>query len=955
MQRRPSDAWNSSPVSPSSARDGLSDSQYGAYDVVSPLGEAGNNRQNGLQRHTLPRDVDEVGRHLLYETALMDSRAFEILDMGEVDALKKEHARLGAKLEAAQRRFTLESKVRDAAQNLQRLYSTSSKSRSDTPQSPSSPRKSRSSLLGNRQVSGSSIGSGRDSGILSQAESELSLSNRKVDELNLAIKGLMERQQYVEGKLLRHTAAALAEHGGYADRSTGEPEDADDDGSSEYSPDEFDGIRDILIGKPGRSGKKLQKRGNAEQLHAEHEHQMSEVQQRLEHLNQELRQVIGDVSRIRGKTPEPDLDVENDGHDAYSQVGNHLYRVEHNLRVMQNEQEGIKAHYAQIQQSAYQTRNAVETQLEAFNTQVHRLLSKTANSRSFGLQPPPHATGHGYQTQIQYMEQVLFTLDQLFQQHDKALDSARKAGSENSREIEEAQTKAANHARQMGEYETVLGGLWEIMQSDSNMSRSRSRGPEEGSSGSPPPSPMVESFSLPAFSSRVQNLFDRASSAKEQQDILRRQIQQQRELNGKSDAEKDQQLADLQTNHEQLQQTYQQLVDAHHGNQEELAETVVKAEQAHNEANETRAELLNVANELEQLQRTVNAKQEDYAEMSRQLESQRGNTAALEDKIEQLESQVSNLTDDARMLAVENEAKHSAANNAKDSAEEKHATLKKDTDGLEAEVVRLTTELTMAKAELDGAYGSRSERKKEAQAAEIEALNDRNEQVAGELQNLREHHQTVLAELATYRNSAAASGRTAELEKELYEMTNDFQDLTRESMQLEKEREQLDTLIDGLRDRCDTLESHLSDEKVRWLGMKSPTGVGAEGANGREMTSTMVLRQEFKKMMRETRAEGMRALRVSGLNNYPVKVDMMLITFQGRARRTSPRRIRAPPPAPNQRRLYQRPTLHTSSSAFKRRQQREKRASQCEFLHACLTYYLKHCIYYYRIHVLSYP
>ncbi|GAB7364023.1 hypothetical protein MBLNU230_g4580t1 [Neophaeotheca triangularis] len=856
MQRKPSDAWNGSPVSPSSARDGLSDSHYGVYDLVSPIGEGGHHVGGSS------RNVDDVGRHLLYETAMIDSRAFEILDMSEVDALKKEHARLGAKLEAAQRKFALESKVRDAAQNLHRLYSTSSKSRADTPQSPSSPRKSRTSLLSNRQVSGSSIGSGSGSGgTLSQAEDEVALSNRKVDELNLAIKGLMERQQYVERKLLRHTAAALAEQRDLANRSVADTEDGGGDSASEYSPDEFDGIRDILVGKTAGSSRKLQKRGNADMLHAEHEHQMSEIQDRLEHLNSELRQVIGDASRARGKTPEPDIEVGNEHHDVHGYVDKHLYRIEHNLRIVQDEQEGMRTHFTQIQQSEDRNRNAIKMQLENVNNDMHRLLSETINGQSLGLQPPP-ASDHGYQSQLQYMEQIIFTLDQLFQQHDEALHSARKAGHDSSREIEEAQAKAANHAKQIGEYETVLGGLWEIMQSDSSISRSRSvdRGLDDGS---PPPSPFPDSFSLPAFSSRVQNLFDRASSAKEQHDILRRQIQQQRELNGKSDAEKDKQFAELETNHEQLQRTHEELVDAHHEMQDELAATMVKAEQASTEANETRAELLNVTNELEQLQRTISARQDDQAEMSRQLEAQRGNTVSLESQIEELEAQVSDLTDDARILAAENEAKLSAANNSRESAEEKHTTLKKDMDGLEAEVVRLTTELTMAKAELDGAYGSRSERKKEAQAAEIEALNDRNDQVAGELQKLREHHQTILAELATVRNSNASTsnGRTAELEKELYEMTNDFQDLTRESMQLEKEREQLDTLIDGLRERCETLENQLSDEKVRWLGIKSPSGAGAEGANGREMTSTMVLRQEFKKMMRETRAEGMRALR----------------------------------------------------------------------------------------------
>ncbi|KAG9606310.1 hypothetical protein KCV01_g5776, partial [Aureobasidium melanogenum] len=78
--------------------------------------------------------------------------------------------------------------------------------------------------------------------------------------------------------------------------------------------------------------------------------------------------------------------------------------------------------------------------------------------------------------------------------------------------------------------------------------------------------------------------------------------------------------------------------------------------------------------------------------------------------------------------------------------------------------------------------------------------------------------------------------------------------------EMEKEREKLEGVIDSLRDKMDALEVQLSDEKVRWLGVRSPGGTPELGGT-RETTSTMVLRNEFKKMMRETRAEGVKLLR----------------------------------------------------------------------------------------------
>ena len=65
------------------------------------------------------------------------------------------------------------------------------------------------------------------------------------------------------------------------------------------------------------------------------------------------------------------------------------------------------------------------------------------------------------------------------------------------------------------------------------------------------------------------------------------------------------------------------------------------------------------------------------------------------------------------------------------------------------------------------------------------------------------------------------------------------------------------------------IEGQLNDERVRWLGVKSP-GAAAEGqTQGREAMSVMVLRQEFKKMMREVRGEGVKLVRVCF--NIPVK------------------------------------------------------------------------------------
>ena len=754
------------------------------------------------------RNTDMVGQHLLYETAMMDSQEFEILSISEVDALKKEHGRLNSRIEGAQRKLALESKMKDAAQNLQRLYSVNAKGRPDTPQTPESPKRSRNSLLGRGERSDS--GGAQN---LVQADNELAVSVKKVDELQEQVRQLLERRQYIERKLLRHTAAVLAEQANQNIQSAvpGMPNGhrgalGDDD--SVYTPDEFDGIRDILHGMPAGASIKVQ----------QHEQQMEGLQDRLEHLNSQLRGVINEASRTLGKAPASETPLDQ-SEDSTARVENRIIRLEDNLQALEEQQQDIKTHYGRIQSSEYETRNAIEHQLAGLSSQLHGALMMASEDEGVpGLQQPPQATGHGYHHQMQYLEESLMTMEQLLEQHGHALQTARDASGGASRAIDEAQAKANQHQQKATEYETTVTGLWEILQMDAGPPPS----PRPDGSLDPdeppmtpltPRSPMQESFSLQAFSARVQHLFDRAQSAKEQHDILRRQIQQQRELNGKSDAEKDRQFAELSEQHRDLNQQHDNLNQEHGHLQQELANRIVALQQSDEQANTSRTELTNVMNEVDEMKKTIDARAAEKEEVVKALQTHQANTTTLQEQIQALEQQVQELTDEAQLNSTEADAR----------TKEVEVKLKKEMEDMEGEVVRLTTELTMAKADLDVAYGSRAERAG-AQAGEVTALQDRN----------------------------------TNLQRELEDMTAEFTELTKESLELEKERQQLDTLIDSLRDRVDVLEEQLNDEKVRWLGIKSPTN----GAKEREMTSTMVLRQEFKRMMRDARAEGVKLLRV---------------------------------------------------------------------------------------------
>jgi hypothetical protein len=197
---------------------------------------------------------------------------------------------------------------------------------------------------------------------------------------------------------------------------------------------------------------------------------------------------------------------------------------------------------------------------------------------------------------------------------------------------------------------------------------------------------------------------------------------------------------------------------------------------------------------------------------------------------------------------------------------------------LEGEIVRLTTELTFAKAELDGAYGSRSQRAAESAA---------NPAIKKELDDLAEKNQSLLAELEALgrlQDVASQSEQEARqsernLKAELSGMAAEYEALTRDAITNERDREVLEAQIDKLRSEKEMLERDLNDEKVKWLGVRTPgapsTPGGGSGQFEMGATSVRIMRDEFRKMMRDRTNEGLKALRVSYSTLYALLVQRL--------------------------------------------------------------------------------
>lgn len=436
-----------------------------------------------------------------------------------------------------------------------------------------------------------------------------------------------------------------------------------------------------------------------------------------------------------------------------------------------------------------QSAYAAEERLEDLNNQLHGIITRSSRDPNPQHPLPPEVSGKSPQEQIAFLEGGLDTLEQNVQQlKDDSQDST---------------SRSLAHEEKAGQYEGTIQSLWQNLLVEEEKWRQQNQAPNDRSATP------KENYSLESFAAKVQSLYTRSAGLQEQKDILSRQIQQQRELNSQSDTQKDTRLAGLTIELEQVRRDLEATSKEH-----ESGNNALKAQLA--ASDEAKGQLLV---ELQDKHQEISGLESRLQTVMADQERQAANAKSQEEIIQ------------AKSIEAE-KARH-------------------EMEDFEGEMVRLQTELTVARAELDGAYGTRAQR-----AAEVAS----HPALLQEISDLKERNTAL--ETNSHGN-AELNQRVQTLQKELSETIGEFELMTKASIEYEKEREHLEVTIDGLRDRCESLETQLSDEKVKWLGVRSPGPPGSRESMGASSTSTSVLKNEFKKMMRETRSENMKALRVS--------------------------------------------------------------------------------------------
>lgn len=784
---------------------------------------------------------DPIQVHLLVETALGDSQEYEILSQEEVDDLKKQCQALTQRIDQTRQNLALQAKYRDAAISMAKLYNPSDKKDG----------KRRSGILHHKSDS------------IKEADIERLRSEEKCEELAAELWSLEKRLIEPELRLLKHTAGVLQmTHRGPKKVSRGQEQQQPGVPGSPESMYTYHNARNSvdLVGEENffderslyQSADRLDAYGdgsNRDNIEHRPKAQVSEqmqliakTEQKLEELNSRLRQVIIKANPQQemnlARPPLASTDSQGKLTEDGETLQGHLEYLEKSIATINQEQNRILT--KQEESDA-----AIEETIEDMNREIRGILLPHDSNRP----EPPELTGKSLNDQLLYFQQSVGAIE----------DELSRTG------------EMKGFQENVEQMEAVLMGLWDIIQSgyedirnkkkERRMTRSASGLPEEETDMSTDEvDDSNEPFSIQAFSTKVQWLYSQATQLKDQKRVLQRQIKQQRELNSKSDATKDaemmQKVQELERIKALLTRTEmdanavrEQLSDA----MEKLDESREKERLRDQERSGSESSAVRAAQEeLDQRNHVISKLEEELHELKDDHSIAR---AEIQGQLLDSESKVATLTAELAATAA-------ARTNVDALLKEKEAEVEakeREMESMNHDLARLQTEVTIARAELDGAYGTRAQR-----AAEVAA----NPVIQREIDELNKKNASLSAEISTLRESAGSAEQGSNeleekihtLKKELEETIEEYEVMTKASIEWEKEREKLEVTIDKLRDERENLEAQLSDEKVRWLGMNSP---GVEGGSSSGNTSTTVLKNEFKKMMRDTRAENAKALRVS--------------------------------------------------------------------------------------------
>ncbi|CCF36012.1 involucrin repeat protein [Colletotrichum higginsianum] len=849
---------------------------------------------------------DPIQVHLLTETALTDSKQYQILSQEEVDGLKKQIQSLALRVEQTRANLAIQTKYRDAAVSMAKLYSQPEAAK-------------------RRSVLGSNRNSMVES--LREAEVERRASEKLVEELSNDLRTLEQRFVESQRRLLEHTAGILQLTHKASKKPAnqfpvqlmngipGSPESlyTYSNGRNSLEPvgdDSFDegGLyQDLNDARLSRGQPKVNPLNIPPKAPSrEQGNQLRDENEKLQEDTQKLRQ---DAEKLREENAKLRAQA-----DALISLREENAQLQAQTDALSGEIDFLKKENAQRLQSVSDT----EQKLTTFNNSLRGVIVNFNPTKNGGYREPPSASADGLAepgatlgSQIEYLEASLSAVRQeqeLLGQSSGRLQEAEAAAAQASVALSQAESRIEGLNQQLRDIlvavdpsypevpdsgfddqfdwlqralsvvdeemkktaikstvkkqddeqvEAVLMGLWEIIQTGfasiqkQKADRRRTRLEQGVSENDDDMSgdeavDTSEPYSLSAFSTKVQWLYSQATSLKEQKSVLKRQIKQQRELNNKSDSQKDEELRAKQDQLDQLHQLRSLLERS----EEEVAETQEKLVKAQKEA-ET-ASITRMANQSSAARTQDDIKERDAKIASLEASTREAQTtlASLNTNVQEMNDKLSKANEEVALLTARLAGAEKAAVEKQQEAAAKDKEVKEkeeELDRFNMMIVELKTELTIAQAELDGAYGSRKERANQAAAVKstVEVT-----QLKAEVDRLKEELGSTLKELENI------TAETINAEREKFEVESKLDDALAVKSSLEGEidslRDQLDAEVNNSRAKMSKLQEELDNERLK---VTPGTGVRGAGASMLSEQFRATMREERKKFQEDLREE----------------------------------------------------------------------------------------------------
>lgn len=587
---------------------------------------------------------DPIQVHLLTETALYDSKQYDILSQEEVDRLKKQCQLLEQRIEPTRANLAIQSKYRDAAVSMAKLYAAG---------------KSEEELLDDPRAK--------------EVELEREATEKKCEELSRELFNLEKSLLGPQRRLLQHTAGILQLTHKASKRAAARA--LQNDNGIPGSPESlytYSQGRDSIARAMEENyfeDPNLYQLDSVEGLHTGH-----------------LKSAI-------------DIPLKSPVREQASQIRGELEKAREENSLLVNL-------VADMEQKLESLSLSIRETIIKFNPEVNSDYLEPPRQPGTGELKP----GDMLRKQIDYLESGLVAV--------QAEQESFVSSGGNNGGMYQLDDGAAERI------ESVLIGLWDKMQSgfaekkQRNEERRKHRADkglvDDDDTSDDDAFDADETYNLIAFSSKVEWLYSQASTLKDQKSVLKRQIKQQRELNNKTDAEKDEELE---------------------RRQDELDQTRFLLERAEKDASDAQNMLADALQDLEKAQSSSSGiSEEELRTHTLKIESLEAEIAARSAKIESFESEIQ--ARDARLEALTSELE--AGNGTSESLRNEIQAHQARVETLEAEIQARSDHIASLEAEIH-THSTRAE----SLEAEALATGVRLESLEAEIQARSAHIETL--------------------------------------------------------------------------------------------------------------------------------------------------------------------------------------------------------------------